>query len=50
MQFVPPDDGQKLTETYVGRSYIPLLKSDSEGAFRWLIFSEFKTHGEGRIK
>jgi hypothetical protein len=39
-----------LTETYVGKSYILLLKFDSEGAFRWLIFSEFKMHGEGHIK
>jgi hypothetical protein len=39
-----------LTETYVGKRYILLLKFDSEGAFRWLMFSELKKHGEGHIK
>jgi hypothetical protein len=45
MLFEPPDDGQRLTETYVGKSYILLIKFGSECAFRWLIFSEFKMHG-----
>ena len=40
MQFGPPDYGLKLTETYVRESYILPLKFDSEGAFRWLIFSD----------
>jgi hypothetical protein len=39
-----------ITETYVGKRYILLLTFDSEGEFRWLIFSEFKMHGEGHIK
>jgi hypothetical protein len=50
MLFEPPDDGQRLSETYVGKSYILPLKFDSEDAFRWLIFSEFKMHGEGHVK
>jgi hypothetical protein len=41
MQFGPPDDGLKLTETYVGESYILLLKFDSESAFRWSNFFFF---------
>jgi hypothetical protein len=50
MQFVPTDEGQRLTETYVGESYIVKLKFDSEVEFCWLIFSEFRTHVECYIK
>jgi hypothetical protein len=42
MYFGPPDDGLKLTETYVGESYMLPLKFYSECTFRWLIFSEIK--------
>ena len=37
----PPDDGlSRQTETYVGESYMLLLKFDSEVAFVGLIYSE----------
>jgi hypothetical protein len=33
-----------------GKVIYLLLKFNNEGAFRWLIFSEFRMHGEGHIK
>ena len=50
MYFVPPDDGQKLTETCVGKAIYYCYNFDSEDAVRWLIFSEFKMYVERHMK